>query len=370
MLLGEAQSKCHHVGGVPLLPATAIRLHRLYLAKGALATTAIEGNTLSEEQVLAHLDGRLELPPSKHYLEREVANVIEAANSIGSRLLEGAEDRLTPDLLQRWNVAVLEGLPLEPDVAPGRWREHSVTAGRYLGAPAEDCPWLVERLCEWLNGFEPELWAGQPGETRIASALLRAVLAHLYLVWIHPFADGNGRTARLLEFHILVGAGLPSPAAHLLSNHYNETRAEYYRQLDAASRSSGGVLAFLEYALRGFVDGLAAQIETIREQQWAMTFEHFVDQHFAGRHSPPDLRQRDLVLDLGRREAIIAIDEIPLLTPRLARAYADRTRKTLTRDLNALVSEGLIERTAAGVRARREQVLAFLPARRSGGAGA
>ena len=57
--LGEAASKCEHISRVPLRPATAQALHRLYLAKGAAATTAIEGNTLSEEEVLKAVEGRL-----------------------------------------------------------------------------------------------------------------------------------------------------------------------------------------------------------------------------------------------------------------------------------------------------------------------
>ena len=57
--LGEAASKCEHIAGVPLRPATAQTLHRLFLAKGVLATTAIEGNTLTEKEVLARLDGKL-----------------------------------------------------------------------------------------------------------------------------------------------------------------------------------------------------------------------------------------------------------------------------------------------------------------------
>lgn len=67
-------------------------------------------------------------------------------------------------------------------------------------------------------------------------AILKAIAAHLYLAWIHPF-DGNGRTARLMELRLLLAAGVTTPATHLLSNHYNLTRGEYYRQLDAASRT-------------------------------------------------------------------------------------------------------------------------------------
>ena len=49
MMLGEAQSKCEHIARVPLRPQIAQELHQVYLVKGVLATTAIEGNTLSEE---------------------------------------------------------------------------------------------------------------------------------------------------------------------------------------------------------------------------------------------------------------------------------------------------------------------------------
>ncbi len=367
MLLGEAQSKCEHIAGVPLQPETAQRLHQLYLAKGVRATTAIEGNTLSEEQVLQHLAGQLELPASKQYLQREIDNVVKACNQVMQGLLAGGDAHVTPALLSAWNEQILDGLPLDPGVVPGRLRDHSVVVGRYRGAPAEDCARLLDRLCTWLGEFEGDLLpAAGVGGSRVAAALLQAVLGHLYLAWIHPFGDGNGRTARLVEFHLLVAAGLPTPAAHLFSNHYNETRAEYYRQLDAASRSGGDILPFLEYALRGFVDGLHAQLARIRDQQWDVAWEHFVHNHFATRKTAADLRQRDLLLDLARREAPVPNGEIPSVSPRLARAYAGKTRKTLTRDVNALVEAGLVERSAAGVRARLEIVLPFLPRRRQG----
>ena len=81
MLLGEAASKCDHIAGVPLKPETADRLHKLYLAKGVRATTAIEGNSLSEEEVIGRLDGSLHLPPSKEYLGKEIAQ-FETTQSI------------------------------------------------------------------------------------------------------------------------------------------------------------------------------------------------------------------------------------------------------------------------------------------------
>lgn len=65
LLLGEAASKCEHIARVPLRPTTAKLLHEIYLAKGAQATTAIEGNTLSEDEVRKAVEGKLRVPPSK-----------------------------------------------------------------------------------------------------------------------------------------------------------------------------------------------------------------------------------------------------------------------------------------------------------------
>ena len=72
MLLGEARSRCEHLTGAPLQPDVAKDLYRVALIKGAQATTAIEGNTLTEEQVEGILDGTFKAPPSRAYQEREV----------------------------------------------------------------------------------------------------------------------------------------------------------------------------------------------------------------------------------------------------------------------------------------------------------
>src|SRR3970282_632377 len=80
--LGEAQSKCHHIAGVPLQPKIAEEMHRVYLARGLLATTAIEGNTLTEKEVRDLLDKKLKLPPSREYLAQEIGNILAGFNGI------------------------------------------------------------------------------------------------------------------------------------------------------------------------------------------------------------------------------------------------------------------------------------------------
>jgi hypothetical protein len=346
---------------VPLRPTTSQQLHRLYLAKGVAATTAIEGNTLSEADVLKAVDGKLDVPPSKAYLKHEVENIIEACNAIASQLAADKLPPLTPKLVGDYNRQVLNRLPLKDDVAPGKLRPYSVVVGNlYRGAPAEDCDYLLEQLCAWLNGpdFKP-----REGMDAVY-AILKAVAAHLYLAWIHPFGDGNGRTARLLEYHILLSAGVPSPAAHLFSNHYNLTRAEYYGQLDHASKSGGDLTPFLNYAVRGLIDGLREQLDFVWAQQWDVVWRNYVHELFKNRNSATDTRRRHLALDLGARGDWVQSADIQELTPQLAKAYANKAAKSVQRDLNALQKMELIAREPRQVKARREIILSFLPFRR------
>lgn len=168
-------------------------------------------------------------------------------------------------LIKDFNRLILKDLKLEEGVVAGEIRKVSFGVAPYKGAPAAECEHLLERLCGWLSGPD---FQSPDEDRRIITALVKAIIAHLYLEWIHPFGDGNGRTGRLIEFLILVSSGVPSPAAHLLSNQYNLTRTEYYHQLDRSSKSGGNPLPFIEYALRGFVDGLRSQLCDIRNQQW------------------------------------------------------------------------------------------------------
>jgi hypothetical protein len=154
------------------------------------------------------------------------------------------------------------------------------------------------------------------------------------------------------------------PAAHLLSHHYNQTRAEYYRQLDAASRSGGDLVPFIEYAVQGFVDALRSQIEVIRDQQWEVAWRDFVYRSFGANPAAPQARQCQLVLALGGNDGFVAIDKLPELSAQVAAMYARRSSRALYRDVMELLRRGLVERTPAGVRAKKELIFAFLPWRK------
>ena len=357
--LGEAQSKCEHISGVPLRPAVAKQLHMVYIAKGVLATTAIEGNTLTESQVLQHLEGKLKLPPSKEYLSTEIDNIIEACDKIATDILVRDKIELSVKKIQDFNKQVLDKLALDESIFPGQIRTFSVGVGGYRAAPAEDCQYLLEKLCLWLNEFEI------PEGNRIVFGIIKAIIAHIYFVWIHPFGDGNGRTARLIEFQILLEAGIPTSAAHLLSNFYNQTRTEYYRQLDKTSKTKGNISNFIKYAISGYVYELRDQLNIIRMQQWDIVWRNYVHEMFKDQTSEAATRQRHLALDLSlQTDDPIRISKIPEISIRMATAYARKTRKTMVRDVNKLINMGLMERSKDGIRAKREIILAFLPAKK------
>src|SRR3990172_8460601 len=74
--LGECQAKVSSLTAISIPPTVAKELHHLYLAQAALANIAIEGNTLSEQEVLNRLNQRATLPPSREYLVRELDGVL------------------------------------------------------------------------------------------------------------------------------------------------------------------------------------------------------------------------------------------------------------------------------------------------------
>lgn len=359
--MGEAMSKCQHLAGVPLKPARAKEMGAVYLARGVQATTAIEGNTLTEtevEQIVA--EGTAHLGKSRQYQEREVQNVLAAIRDLDQSLRSGMKLPITRERLEKLNFQLLDGIPDEPEVVPGKLRDHNVHAGKYLAPRWQDVPELVDRFVRWLAELRSGVSPAAPEGDRFTNAVLAAMLAHLYLAWIHPFGNGNGRLARLVEVQILSESGVvPIVATNLLSDFYNKTRDHgYYRALDAAQRD---VSFFIRYALEGFLDELRAQIEVVKQENIEIHWESYVYEVFRGM---PDTetrtRQRELALSMPEDRWIAAKDATEL-TPRLARLYTKVGERTPTRDLNDLWKLDLVQKEKRRYRARRSVIQAFIP---------
>lgn len=359
--LGEAFSKCQHLVGTPLQPGLARDLAQVYLIRGAVSTTAIEGNTLTEDEVSDLLAKKTTLPPSQQYLQQEVDNILDALQEIYGHCRSGAELDLSTDWLKQQNKLVLANLELEEHVVPGEYTTERLVAGLYRGAPPQDVPYLMDRLVEFLNQWlEPLDDPETPLDTRFYLSFFAAALGHLYIAWIHPFGDGNGRTARLLECAILAHSGVvPWVSSNLLSNHYNRTRSRYYQRLQAASRQQD-VQGFLKYSAEGFVDMLREQIDDVQNMQRLVAWTNYVHETMRDEpHGETQRRRRELVL--GLPESPTKRTDLRRTNPYIAEMYAGKGDKTLTRDINRLMDLRLLRREAGGFIPNITKMDAFLP---------
>ena len=361
--LGQCDAIIRAIRETPLSPERHRELGRVALIKGAQATTAIEGNTLTDDEVRQVAEGE-SLPPSKEYQEREVRNVIDAMNGILREVVgNDVTPSITPALILSFHKRIGSELGVHFGAIPGQFRTDERFVGPYKCPRAADVRPLVDLLCDWLQ----EEFTSEERPLPFADAVVQAIVTHVYVEWIHPFGDGNGRTGRLLEFYLLLRAGNPDIASHILSNFYNETRSEYYRQLHQAN-SDRDLSEFVAYAVEGYRDGLLATLRAIQQIQFTVAWRTLVYDRFAKqryRKKRVFKRRRDLMLQFPLHEAV-ALDRLPMQTIGLARQYSVLTGTTLLRDVKFLIDMGLVapDPSTGGYRARTDVLRLQMPARR------
>jgi Fic family protein len=348
-LLGQCEAFVNAISESPILPADHARLLQVSLIKGAIATTAIEGNTLSEKELEQILKKGRHLPPSRMYQETEVTNVIDALNDLlDDVVVRDNSSIITKELILDLHRRVGKDLGETFDAIPGRFRTDPRVVGSYKAPDHKYVPELMQELCDWLyKTFHYE--SGQD----FADVIIQAIVAHVFLEWIHPFGDGNGRTGRLLEFYILLRGGNPNIASHILSNHYNQTRPEYYRQLNNA-KNNRSLTEFIEYALLGFRDGLHLTLEVVQQSQFQIAWERFIFDAFEKRkmnNRNVFKRRRKLMLALPL-DREVALDEISSLNVEIAKDYGHLSNRTIARDIEELDLLGLIDRKGKSIQAK------------------
>jgi len=358
-LLGQCYAYIDSMLNIPIRPDYHQKLLEVSLNKGALATTAIEGNTLTEEELAQILKG-IDLAPSKKYQQQEVKNIIDAFNTILNEVIrDKSQTIISPELIKRFNKMVGKDIGEAFGGNPGQFRRRNVTVGAYRPPSFEMVEELVKKLCDWLlKEFHYE------HDQNFNEAVIEAVVTHVYIAWIHPFLDGNGRTARLLEFYLLMRAGVPNIASHVLSNHYNNTRTEYYRQLQNASET-GNLSAFIEYALEGFRDGLEKILNIIHKDQTEITWRNFVYDEVEkiqdeGKNSTTLRRIRQLAYYIPA-DRFYSMSEIKFLNPKITEEYIKLNEITLRRDLELLVEKRLLVAEKNKFSANYKLLQNFLP---------
>jgi Fic family protein len=280
-------------------------------------TTHIEGTHLTLDQSEKLLAGeRLEgVDPEDR---RELLNYRDAFELVSDYL--GSGEPITEGLIREIHKRLVRGVRGESG-APGEYRRvqnyivNSVTRQViYTPPPALDVPRLLAELVAWLGedqGIHPVLVAG---------------LAQFELVDIHPFLDGNGRTARLLSTLCLYRSGYDFKRLFTISEYYDRDRPAYYRALQGVRDQNFDLTGWLEY----FTAGLGTQLSEIQSRGEGL------------------IRQDVLALRYGlsgrQKQAVhLAIEKGRFGIQDLEQVCGGVTRRTLQRELKELVEKGVLQ---------------------------
>ena len=226
------------------------QLDQLNRVRAVHGTTALEGNPLSEAEVRRQMDLLTadSVPPRNQSADqRQVRNAGMAQDWVRLRFTSTARPVRLSDILHMHKL-ITEGSD-ETDNIPGQLRTLPVVVGTpalggvHQGAPPPDLPRLMEEFVEFVNSRR--FMAQHP--------VVRALLAHFFLVTIHPFGDGNGRVSRLVEAGILFRDGYNVFGFYGLSNYFYRNGDEYKRLLQQSRQMQPFDLnAFVTFGIEGF----------------------------------------------------------------------------------------------------------------------
>lgn len=198
------------------------------------ASTAIEGNPLTLDQVRALEEGR-ELAAADRRSSREVLNYFAG--------LRHVEKNARKKKIRHEDIFKLHRLLADTVMdqgEAGRYRSIAVRVGRHVPPAAADVSGLMFELLEWWNTRSAEL-----------SPVLSSAILHYQFEHIHPFADGNGRTGRALGLWELYRRGFDSHHIFSVDEYFWEDRPGYYRALNAVRLAGEDLSGWLEYCAVG-----------------------------------------------------------------------------------------------------------------------
>jgi Fic family protein len=226
---GLDRKKAHLDACRPLPPVLVSRLKEYFDVEWTHHSTAIEGNTLTLQETLVVLKHGITIGGKSLREHLEVVDHQKAIDFVES--LARVRRPVTEEDLMGIHRLVLAGIE---DTMAGQYRAGQVriAGSRYLPPPPQEVPRRMKEFLAWLEYAEvPDL-----------HPVFVAAKAHLELVTIHPFVDGNGRTARLLQNLLLMRRGFPPAVIRV------EERAEYYQALEQVQMGEGEEVFILQVA--------------------------------------------------------------------------------------------------------------------------
>lgn len=305
------------------------RFDRLVLAKfekrarevSSHSSTSIEGNPLPLTEVKRILKSR---PEHLRDSEREVLNYNQALELL-DRQIKGGTIQFDLGLILKVQQLVTDGLISPPN--SGKLRQAPVFVNNprlrttmYLPPDHDDVPQLVNDLLGYVTDHKAKL-----------DPLMLAGFFHKQFVIIHPFIDGNGRTARLLTKVLLANMGLNTFNLFSFENYYNQNVSRYFEQVGVIGnyyelKDTIDFTGWLEYFTDGITDELL-RVSQLLEAEGASPASTLQPYHQA-------------ILDF--------IDQHGFITDRDYATLTDRAKPTRNQDFNKLIELGLIERHGKG----------------------
>jgi Fic family protein len=196
-------------------------LRRLAQTLAVESSTSIEGFRVPHDEALGLVSGRTAADPDDEN-RMAVACYARAMDHVGA---------MADDPSFRWLDRVILDLHFDAcrfqrDKGPGRWRTGPIgvtgnDGGIVYEAPAaEIVPGLMDEVVEWLENGD-----------RSGHVAVRAAMAHLHVVSVHPFRDGNGRVSRIVQSLVLARDGIVSPEFASIEEYLSRHTAEYYEAL-------------------------------------------------------------------------------------------------------------------------------------------
>lgn len=321
-----------------LAPGTAAAVGDLVRGMNCYYSNLIEGHDTRPVDIDRALHANFATEPTRRDLQLEAAAHIAVQTAIDTGAIDASQplsalvaeihrefyDRL-PDGL-RWVEEQRSGRRIE--VMPGQWRGGDVTVGAHVAPPADE-------LSSWMARFNE----CAPERFGRAERLVAIAAAHHRLLWIHPFADGNGRVARLLSHALVRRAGVGSPlwsVARGLARNVDAYRA-YLARADAPPQgtldgrgilSDGRLADFCRFFLAACIDQVRFMRALLAPEALAGRVREFVAAEAAGNRLDgrvqPLLEQAVLfgIVPRGDVAHLIGISERQ--ARRLVRPLADR----------------------------------------------
>lgn len=242
-----------------ILPQQEVRLRRHAIIRMTHHSTEIEGNQLNMAQVEAlYAKKKIDAPDRDVYEVKNYLNVLKYIEQVVAK-----RKPITEEVILKIHKLVTNKT-LEPHFS-GAYRPGPIYVVRrrlglpqeilYTGPDARQVPRLMAEFIDWLKD----------SEKKDASPVLAAGIAHLEIAAIHPFNDGNGRTARALATLILYSRGYDFRRLFALEDYYNTNRQDYYRAINVGEnyeKRRTDITSWLEY----FVKGFKIEIDNVRDK--------------------------------------------------------------------------------------------------------